>query len=1400
MAPCDSYPKFEENQVLTANQLNDLAKHFLNADRQGLRNLTGVGIACGLELIPPQGDKNQIQLTRGCGVTSEGYLVLLDEVPPLTRYRPYVDPSGYSLFKTEGSQIDLWELLPETVDDEDSTIENLTLAFLMKMAVLLYIEYREEDLKTCTGEDCDEEGIRVDLCVKKLLIEKDRLKEIIIKTHDLEPDADLDQVINARFKLVDIHIPRFYNLLSLESNAAFKDINAIFKEMIKTVGEDIQNGFKNAYEKCFLLLKDEFPVNPFAGDFLQKALDRAPVNMNEGIQYTYDFIKDLVLAYDEFKTAAFDLVQHCCPDKTLFPRHLMVGEAFDSGSCHPSVFRQGFMPSPIHSRNPEGYRQLILLFKRMTLLVDNFFIPPFTADIRITPSREKGYPLGQRAIPYYYSPTVAPAPLYRHWNHDLTRKCTPEKIFSYHAKQYATLPDLKAIRTPLLFDMDPYPFFRIEGGVRQSFVDVLEFLQKKITENNLPLRVMGLRLSEKAEGLDVLGYQLYDLEAVYTSLRSEYLCIFKTAMDFFATIDIGTTDPVYESAEEETGINGTLTLFNSLQKLGRQPIEDALVILMGAFSKNAAASTRTDAKGYYAITGVTPGQYDLIISFSKMELKRQRVKIVKNSMLVVNIQIDPESVKDPVIKETARATVFEKFQSDKSINATPQYTVSVETVHSTNKVGGFYTYFQESGAIGDMLDTTYSYFKLHPFLEQKDIPKTFTNDIYFPVNLIKTLDSISAKLTDDFKTFVLIDFETQYTQMIDIVRQYRNQVLENLKDPKYNPKGNEQEILDHLDALVQGCRVNRLNALYSTLEARRKELQALTLFSNFAAKHPGMEHMAGTPRGGTFILVYDEQGLVVADFSLPYICCSDCPPMNFTIMPEPPQLVLSQTLFCDQAIVNPPKFSYTPPGGMVKGEGVRKIGDAFHFFPDLAKAGVHTLTYEINGSLKASIQVTVLATPSASFRVTPGERTDEFIIVTLTNDTQDKGYTYLWQYTYKGGSTEEISRQKDPDKQKLALPSNLTQFKILLTAKNAKDALVCADLVEQDITVVPEVTATIDLGDDTIFCSQPTEKPPIFNLTPASPDGVVVGPGVVKSAPGIFVFMADMAGAGTHTISYQIKEKTVATMAVQVIATPVPDFQFTVLDKTTEKTTIEFKNLTGDLTYAYLWEYSILPEPFKAFSSKMDPEKVSLPTLPETEAIQIRLTARDKASGIACDGTVIKTIPLGSEEEPNMDMGGQQEFCMDPKTSPVQINVTPRDDRGKVVGSGVVQSENGDWFFIPDQAGPGVHTITFFLEDKNVDSLSVRVIEIPEPDFKVETINRTDTSVVLQFFNTTEPGASDYQWLYQLNDQPHQVFFSGENPEKQEIPIKDEILTVFLKAFNRGKKITCEKTLGKKIL
>jgi hypothetical protein len=49
-----------------------------------------------------------------------------------------------------------------------------------------------------------------------------------------------------------------------------------------------------------------------------------------------------------------------------------------------------------------------------------------------------------------------------------------------------------------------------------------------------------------------------------------------------------------------------------------------------------------------------------------------------------------------------------------------------------------------------------------------------------------------------------------------------------------------------------------------------QQCKEFSSFIEFKKKHPGLQHKSGVPIGGTFILVYNDDNKVIADFCLPY--------------------------------------------------------------------------------------------------------------------------------------------------------------------------------------------------------------------------------------------------------------------------------------------------------------------------------------------------------------------------------------------------------------------------------------------------------------------------------------------------------------------------------------------------
>ena len=155
----EEYTVFEDDQVLTPGQLNEIPRYFERQIRRSRTCLTGVGIACGLELTA---DDSSIRITKGAALTSDGDLLSFEADRLYTHFREFKDRDAlYALFR-KGSEenaegpIPLLEL-GEAGDGGDwkplSSLESFN-----SYVALLYLEAFDEDIDLCTGTSCDNKG------------------------------------------------------------------------------------------------------------------------------------------------------------------------------------------------------------------------------------------------------------------------------------------------------------------------------------------------------------------------------------------------------------------------------------------------------------------------------------------------------------------------------------------------------------------------------------------------------------------------------------------------------------------------------------------------------------------------------------------------------------------------------------------------------------------------------------------------------------------------------------------------------------------------------------------------------------------------------------------------------------------------------------------------------------------------------------------------------------------------------------------------------------------------------------------------------------------------------------------------------------------------------------------
>jgi hypothetical protein len=504
------YPVFEADQVLSQKHLNNVVSYLEEQDRLSRTGLIGMGIVCGLEISHPQ--PNQIKIGCGTAVTSLGYEINWEEklftfyhnlelsanflganysketfLEPMLKYG-----SKYLPFK---NAIELLE--PTTTEPLKTAIPN---GFFNDKVVLFILETALIDEKNCVNTNCDDKGKRLEFTVRPLVIKNSDIAPLLLSGFDIK---------KASQKLVT---PRY---------------NVPFKNLI--TGQQVLNGFKNWYDDAFLTTLSNqinaiYNINKnvlkSTSDFSSlnncKAQLLQILNANKDklqIQYVCDWIADIVAAYNEIVDFQNQNPTFCCFDESQFPFHIILGNINLENNFRTPYVKTGNTDKEILQRN-----RLNILFERLVLLIKSWAISDTV--IRITPTLYGNTPLSKKSIPYYYSNFLE---LNKKWNPDKTIKNKTNEILSYQSEK-PNYTDLQWVKKPLLYDLEPYNFLRIEGHIGKNYLEVLTELSSLKDTYNLPFKAIALNAVDfVGKDVDITKHQgdWSDLEVDYDLARKK---------------------------------------------------------------------------------------------------------------------------------------------------------------------------------------------------------------------------------------------------------------------------------------------------------------------------------------------------------------------------------------------------------------------------------------------------------------------------------------------------------------------------------------------------------------------------------------------------------------------------------------------------------------------------------------------------------------------------------------------------------------------------------------------------------------------------------------------------------------------------------------------------------------
>jgi hypothetical protein len=472
------YTVFELNQVLKPEQLNSLAAYLDDQQRLTRVALIGVGIACGLW---PSLDGELVRLTHGVGTTTDGDLVVVPKEVSYDRYRPYDGTTArYAPFFPPNGQgakmIPAFELVPEDVDKDDERARKLT-AFgdedrqLNQMVALLYVESHLHDPDLCTGTDCDNRGMDALHRRRLLLVDAKSVSALNARLVTAENiGRTLEPVVADRAALPG----------AIGSEAA---IVGAYRAACSALHGALLKALDGFYEPCKALLREVAPKDPAPQWIETLEKHRADVTANpRGIQYYYDFLKDVAETYNALRDALLGDVTVCCPGVDAFPKHLVLG------ALDPKLRggeRTLFYPSPATSATDDHRLRALFLVRKLDALIATFFVPRQPADIRITPSAFEQRPLEERAIPFYYAQRED-LPVHLAWSYERTQRGMERYNYSYHASAYHALG---GAANPAAAQIGAFDFFRIEGHLGWDVRQAAQVLRERVRAQNLPIDV-----------------------------------------------------------------------------------------------------------------------------------------------------------------------------------------------------------------------------------------------------------------------------------------------------------------------------------------------------------------------------------------------------------------------------------------------------------------------------------------------------------------------------------------------------------------------------------------------------------------------------------------------------------------------------------------------------------------------------------------------------------------------------------------------------------------------------------------------------------------------------------------------------------------------------------------------
>jgi len=356
MTVISKYPVFEADQVLSQSHLNSIVSYFETQDRTTRKGLIGIGIVCGFDISFP--NTRQVKISCGTAVTSLGFQISWEEktfnkfktvdklsesfLTPNLIQEPFLAP----LFKhSEVYNSPTFTNFEELIEVPSSNIKSSLVAnkiaistneeidinaltseekfipnarFLDGKVIVLLLEVSLIDQKKCSETNCDDKGKRLEF----------NLRPILINASKLDSTSLLNTYIEYKFE--PLYLERF-NAPQVSLINGQQVLNAFLSkvenpQVLQQIDEKIKlvyNSFQDDYFKSINGYNTLLNVRSKITEVLRANRSKWHA------QYIWDWMHDIVAAYNEIiahnEKVSFSL---CCSSayEAKFPFHVFLGK------------------------------------------------------------------------------------------------------------------------------------------------------------------------------------------------------------------------------------------------------------------------------------------------------------------------------------------------------------------------------------------------------------------------------------------------------------------------------------------------------------------------------------------------------------------------------------------------------------------------------------------------------------------------------------------------------------------------------------------------------------------------------------------------------------------------------------------------------------------------------------------------------------------------------------------------------------------------------------------------------------------------------------------------------------------------------------------------------------------